>query len=72
MICPVCGSIGFYVKNPEDEYETFAFEIIDGEVCFPENDEENPEIREDSRLFLRTMYLERYNEPVEKIKKGES
>jgi hypothetical protein len=32
--CPVCGCKKFYVKNPDDEYETYAFECRNGAVCF--------------------------------------
>jgi len=32
--CPVCGSLGFYVKDPQDEFETFAFALANGRaVC---------------------------------------
>ena len=32
MKCPVCGSVKFYVKDPDDEYETYEFEFVDGEI----------------------------------------
>ncbi len=32
--CPICGCEEFYVKNPDDEYETYEFQCKDGEVCF--------------------------------------
>jgi hypothetical protein len=32
--CPLCGCEKFYVKDPDDEYETYTFECRDGEVCF--------------------------------------
>ncbi len=28
--CPVCGCKSFYCKNPEDEYDTVAFNIVAG------------------------------------------
>jgi hypothetical protein len=41
--CPLCGCEKFYVKDPDDEYETYAFECRDGEVCFdPEAEACNP------------------------------
>ena len=66
MKCPVCGSIGFYVKDPEDEYEISSFEIIDGNVCFTEDDEENPEIGENTRLFCERCA---WNDKMDKLKK---
>jgi hypothetical protein len=33
MKCPICGCEKFYVKNPEDEFETFEFRIDDGRVA---------------------------------------
>jgi hypothetical protein len=32
--CPLCGSRSFYVKDPEDEYQTYSFDLKDGEVVF--------------------------------------
>ena len=34
MKCPICGCQRFYLKSPEDEYETYPFELKDGEICF--------------------------------------
>jgi hypothetical protein len=28
--CPVCGCDTFYCKNPEDEYDTKTFKVVDG------------------------------------------
>jgi hypothetical protein len=40
MKCPKCGCEKFYVKDPDDEYETYEFECPDGEICFdPDVDE---------------------------------
>ena len=30
--CPDCGSQGFYVKDPEDQYNISEFDVIDGEI----------------------------------------
>lgn len=32
--CPVCGCRRFYVKDPDDPYEQYALEIMDGQACF--------------------------------------
>ena len=34
MKCPICGCEKFYLKDPDDEYETYEFELSDGEVAF--------------------------------------
>ncbi len=34
--CPICGCQCFYIKDPEDEYETFEFSVSDGRVTFSE------------------------------------
>ncbi len=34
MACPICGSDRFYVKDPEDEYDTFEFTLVDGNPVF--------------------------------------
>lgn len=37
MKCPMCGSLKFYIKDPEDEYETYEFEYKDGVICFDDH-----------------------------------
>lgn len=34
MKCPVCGSLNFFVKDPDDEYGTFEFELKGEDVVF--------------------------------------
>jgi hypothetical protein len=34
MKCPVCGSLNFFVKDPDDEYETFEFELKDATIVY--------------------------------------
>ncbi len=34
MKCPVCGCQGFYVKDPDDEFETYEFTLGDGGISF--------------------------------------
>lgn len=37
--CPVCGSVAFYVKDPEDEFETHEFTLAEGRaVCSDPSD----------------------------------
>jgi hypothetical protein len=41
--CPLCGSQSFYVKDREDQYETYEFDLTDGEIIFkPECSESEP------------------------------
>jgi hypothetical protein len=51
--CPSCGCKSFYVKDPEDQYETYSFECREGEICFDAdvNDEECPEINDVTEIF---------------------
>jgi len=34
MKCPFCGCQSFYLKDPDDEYETYEFDLEKGEVNF--------------------------------------
>jgi hypothetical protein len=36
MECPYCRSRNFYLKNPEDEYETYEFDLREGSIEFLE------------------------------------
>jgi hypothetical protein len=37
--CPFCGAKSFYVKDPEDQYEIFEFDLQGGQVQFkPQED----------------------------------
>jgi hypothetical protein len=51
--CPLCGCQSFYVKDPEDEYQTYAFDLKDGEVVFKEEGsaEELPAVDLDSVTY---------------------
>lgn len=32
MKCPTCGSVRFYAKDPDDEYEEYRFSLQDDHV----------------------------------------
>lgn len=32
MKCPDCGAQSFYVKDPDDQYELFEFDLKNGEI----------------------------------------
>ena len=51
--CPSCSSQSFYVKDPQDEYEFYEFDVKGGEpVLSPETPETNwPNIGEDSETY---------------------
>ena len=53
MACPLCGCDRFYVKHPEEEYETYEFEVRNGEVVFTPQDGESecPEMRDDTEAY---------------------
>lgn len=51
--CPLCGSKSFYVKDPDDEYETYEFELRESGAAFLETEEgiESPEIDSSTKTF---------------------
>ena len=51
--CPVCGCRQFHVKNPDDAYDIYEFEYLDGEVRFaPDVDQEAcPRINDSTPTF---------------------
>ncbi|MBT8365851.1 MAG: hypothetical protein KJP23_14240 [Deltaproteobacteria bacterium] len=53
MKCPLCGCVSFYVKDPDDEYETYEFAWRDGNVEFDADVDPAacPEICEDTEIF---------------------
>ncbi len=36
MKCPTCGSVNFYARDPEDEYEEYRF-ALQGDEVVPES-----------------------------------
>jgi hypothetical protein len=34
MECPLCGCQNFYVKNSDDEFETYEFSVAGGHIAF--------------------------------------
>ena len=53
MQCPFCGYKRFYIKDPDDEYETYEFDVKEGRVRFSEDIEktEIPEISEETQAY---------------------
>jgi hypothetical protein len=38
MKCPTCGSVNFYAKDPDDEYEEYRFALQGNEVVPEQGD----------------------------------
>jgi hypothetical protein len=53
MKCPMCGCRRFYLKDPDDQFETYPFELINGDVSFdPEVEEPDaPDLNEKTETF---------------------
>ena len=53
MKCPFCGCQTFYIKDADDEFETYGFDGTSGEVCFnPEIDASDiPDVCNDSHIY---------------------
>ena len=53
MKCPQCGCVEFYVKDPDDEYETYEFGWRDGNVEFGVDVDSSscPDIVDDTETF---------------------
>jgi len=65
MECPYCGCRKFYIKNPDDEYETYGFDCESGEICFdPDIDDSDiPELSDNSRIYCeKCAWNGRYDE----------
>ena len=53
MNCPVCGSLNFFVKDPDDEYETFEFELKDATIVYRTEADKSgsPDVKPDTEIF---------------------
>jgi hypothetical protein len=53
MKCPDCGSQGFYIKDPEDQYNISEFDVQEGEIVFTSGEEAstNLEVGDDTETF---------------------
>jgi len=51
--CPACQSEAFFLRDPDDEYELFPFEVRDGKITFREREDPQspPALGEDTRIF---------------------
>ena len=65
MKCPVCGCQEFFVKDPEDEFETREFSVASGEVRFSAGaaDDQVSGVREATETFCnRCSWHGKYQE----------
>jgi hypothetical protein len=53
MKCPLCGCQNFFVKNPDDEFETREFSVASEEVHFSAGAESDsvPKVQESTETF---------------------
>jgi hypothetical protein len=53
MKCPLCGCQNFFIKSPDDEFETYEFSIAGGEVSFRPDaqDAPVPNVQETTEAF---------------------
>lgn len=53
MACPMCGSKQFYVKDPNDDYDTYAFDLEAAGIVFSEDVDEStcPEVTEETETY---------------------
>ena len=51
--CPDCGCQSFYIKDPEDQYELFEFELKEGQIISSEKEtDSNPlEVGDDTETY---------------------
>lgn len=53
MKCPDCGAQSFYLKDPDDQYNIFEFDVGEGDIVFSDSQmaSDRPELTEDSETF---------------------
>ncbi|MBU1568673.1 MAG: hypothetical protein KJ630_23980 [Proteobacteria bacterium] len=53
MKCPDCGAQRFFVKDPEDQYNIFEFDVKGGKICYSdkESESDSPEVIEETEIF---------------------
>lgn len=44
MACPVCRCEKFYIKNPQDSFETREFEYKNGQINYTDEDGDAPDL----------------------------
>ena len=69
MECPLCGCQDFFVKDPEDEFETHEFSVAGDEVSFSADAEGAlvPEVRNTTETFCNRCS---WHGKFQELKKG--
>ena len=69
MKCPVCGSLNFFVKDPDDEYETFEFELKDATIVFNSDTDESgrPDVHDGTEVFCEKCA---WHDKLQELKNG--
>ena len=49
--CPFCGCKTFYIKDPEDAFETYEFTSAEGRVSFCEPADKYPSVLQDTETY---------------------
>jgi len=49
--CPTCGSLQFYAKAPDDEYEEYRFSLQGGNVVLDPAGAAGPQITDQTEAF---------------------
>ena len=65
MKCPICGSLNFFVKDPEDEFETYEFELKGEGVVFGADaaEADSVEVNGDTEVFCeKCSWHDRFQE----------
>jgi len=64
MKCPVCGSLNFFVKDPDDEYETYDFELKGDSVVFNQQAaDSSAEVKPETEVFCeRCSWHDRFQQ----------
>jgi hypothetical protein len=55
MACPICKSGEFLVKDPDNSFDFWEFDLLDGQISFDDEDaaDEAPEMNDDREVFCR-------------------
>ena len=55
MACPLCKSQQFYVKDPDDIFETYDFELQNGQLTFgdPQSAPTQEQVKKENEIFCQ-------------------
>jgi len=63
MKCPICGSLNFFVKDPDDEYETHEFELKGESAVFKPESIGSLQVKADTEVFCeRCSWHDKFQE----------